>query len=667
MTEARRRDAIVRMATDAQFAERVHTDPQSVAREYGLDADDLAVLESLREDSGGGAANVLDPRLSKSSLFFGGHHLDAAPAPHEAVASTHSMDDATSLKCDGLIAESGPHSGGEPGLLLCNGVVSHPGLHDTDVAGLLKCNGVVLHGAQDTATGGITPTSPDDHSAADLQIGSHVSLGDQGADLPGPFGVGHVSPGDQGADLPGPFGVSHGSAAGGNDGGDGLRPIVIPPGSYNAVAGEGDQDGDISVDTDPNDVPAGPGSGGIIIPNDGSGPDVGPGSINLPSDGSGPDVGPGWINIPSDGSGPDIGPGSITLTGGTSELGAIGDKGPDGSEGLGDYGSGPTIEVSDTGIQTTVIGTTPEGDVLGVTENHGGDTDVISLDAQGNVTDTVTHGDGGAETSTYDADGNQTSSTETAAPDTPDDGGGTDDGDGKGDGGGKDDGDKGDDGGGKPDDGGTGTPDPEGGGGDGNGGDGGPAPVSGAHSGSDPQGDPETGVESTHAGGAGRNPGQRRCGRRARRRGRRPRLGRVDPGADRRVRRAFERHRLRHGQLRSGRPEPDRGPSARLMLCHVCRVHVRRDFPYCLHCGTPRRRVKLVAGSTRRCCSPSTAMSRSRFRDSARGPRSGARPTTTSCSTTPASRATTPGSSAARTASSSRISTPSTAYGSGRA
>ncbi|MFD9093570.1 FHA domain-containing protein [Streptomyces collinus] len=25
------------------------------------------------------------------------------------------------------------------------------------------------------------------------------------------------------------------------------------------------------------------------------------------------------------------------------------------------------------------------------------------------------------------------------------------------------------------------------------------------------------------------------------------------------------------------------------MLCHVCRVHVRRDFPYCLHCGTPRR------------------------------------------------------------------------------
>ncbi len=29
------------------------------------------------------------------------------------------------------------------------------------------------------------------------------------------------------------------------------------------------------------------------------------------------------------------------------------------------------------------------------------------------------------------------------------------------------------------------------------------------------------------------------------------------------------------------------------MLCAACRVHLRRDFPYCLHCGTPRRRVSL--------------------------------------------------------------------------
>src|SRR4051812_36051410 len=28
------------------------------------------------------------------------------------------------------------------------------------------------------------------------------------------------------------------------------------------------------------------------------------------------------------------------------------------------------------------------------------------------------------------------------------------------------------------------------------------------------------------------------------------------------------------------------------MLCRVCRVHVRRDFPYCLHCGTVRQGVR---------------------------------------------------------------------------
>ena len=30
------------------------------------------------------------------------------------------------------------------------------------------------------------------------------------------------------------------------------------------------------------------------------------------------------------------------------------------------------------------------------------------------------------------------------------------------------------------------------------------------------------------------------------------------------------------------------------MLCHVCHVHARRDFPYCLHCGTVRRNAKVT-------------------------------------------------------------------------
>jgi len=29
------------------------------------------------------------------------------------------------------------------------------------------------------------------------------------------------------------------------------------------------------------------------------------------------------------------------------------------------------------------------------------------------------------------------------------------------------------------------------------------------------------------------------------------------------------------------------------MLCHACRVHLHRAHPYCLHCGTPRRNVRL--------------------------------------------------------------------------
>ncbi len=31
------------------------------------------------------------------------------------------------------------------------------------------------------------------------------------------------------------------------------------------------------------------------------------------------------------------------------------------------------------------------------------------------------------------------------------------------------------------------------------------------------------------------------------------------------------------------------------MLCHACHVHLRRDYPYCLHCGTIRRRIKVAA------------------------------------------------------------------------
>ena len=48
------------------------------------------------------------------------------------------------------------------------------------------------------------------------------------------------------------------------------------------------------------------------------------------------------------------------------------------------------------------------------------------------------------------------------------------------------------------------------------------------------------------------------------------------------------------------------------MLCHACHVHLRRDYPYCLHCGTIRKRVKVA--SVRRaasCAGPTPADARS--------------------------------------------------------
>src|SRR5690606_4383398 len=40
----------------------------------------------------------------------------------------------------------------------------------------------------------------------------------------------------------------------------------------------------------------------------------------------------------------------------------------------------------------------------------------------------------------------------------------------------------------------------------------------------------------------------------------------------------------------TGLDQPSKGRS---MLCHACRVHLHRAHPYCLHCGTPRRNVRL--------------------------------------------------------------------------
>ena len=218
MSEARRREAIVRMATDPAFAERLRTDPQGAAGEFGLDDDDLAVLGALSEDEGGDGAVKLGQRLSKSSLFFGGaaHALEHPTGEHgtqsefglvkcDGRAGLLKCDGETSLLCN-LVVPGHEHAG-----LQCNLVVPAPASHETagalvcnSVAGVLKCNGIVLH-----------PTSGDGGSVADGDQQSGVLLCN---------GI-----------VLHPAGGEGGPAADGGDGGDGLRPIVVPPGGVSEI------------------------------------------------------------------------------------------------------------------------------------------------------------------------------------------------------------------------------------------------------------------------------------------------------------------------------------------------------------------------------------------------------------------------------------------------
>ncbi|MFF7971556.1 hypothetical protein [Streptomyces sp. NPDC007905] len=66
------RAALTRLAVDPDFRTELDGDTEEVARRLGLTPAQVAGLRSLRIESGthGGSA-ALDPRLSKSSLFFG--------------------------------------------------------------------------------------------------------------------------------------------------------------------------------------------------------------------------------------------------------------------------------------------------------------------------------------------------------------------------------------------------------------------------------------------------------------------------------------------------------------------------------------------------------------------------------------------------------------------
>ena len=115
MSDAVLQDLIVRMASDASFADSVRSNPAQAL--HGLDLTDAETqhLLTLTADPPGGATG-LDPRQSKSSLFFGGaigdighhavppdvHHVDTggtampppAPSPIPIPYPNVSPDDA---------------------------------------------------------------------------------------------------------------------------------------------------------------------------------------------------------------------------------------------------------------------------------------------------------------------------------------------------------------------------------------------------------------------------------------------------------------------------------------------------------------------------------------------------------------------------------------------
>ncbi|MGN6605679.1 MAG: hypothetical protein ACTHMS_01525 [Jatrophihabitans sp.] len=266
MTDTARRDALERMATDPAFAARVRTDPDAVARELGLSADDIAALAALGQSPDAGGAALLGERLSKSALAFGGtmsalfgHHAPDAgftaglhPAQPEFTGGVHPAESGF----DGGVHESYPTGGGfVPAAITTPDDVTAPGHLE---AGL----GSYYHGVSDP--------QPSD-AAGQLAAGTHHEVPQPGGGNPvagsyaPPGGGNHVvehlgaaggdetrqsgyyggQPTDGDGAAPGvsllDAGTHHAVPhVGGGDpaGDDGLRPLVVPP-----MSAEGGDDG----------------------------------------------------------------------------------------------------------------------------------------------------------------------------------------------------------------------------------------------------------------------------------------------------------------------------------------------------------------------------------------------------------------------------------------
>lgn len=74
------RDVIARMAVDSEFARHARANPDQVAREHGLTAEEAAKLRGLADAGSGGGPMALGARLSKSGFGTGGLAAAAAEA-----------------------------------------------------------------------------------------------------------------------------------------------------------------------------------------------------------------------------------------------------------------------------------------------------------------------------------------------------------------------------------------------------------------------------------------------------------------------------------------------------------------------------------------------------------------------------------------------------------
>jgi hypothetical protein len=160
MSDAAMRDAMVRMATDTEFARRVRDEGPEVARQYGLSETELASLQALHQADASSGPQQMVQRLSKSGLFgmgalsamsdLGAAALHAGPAPdvhgllcdgHSLLCNGHSfVCNEHSLLCDGHSFVCNEHGHAHAGVVRCNGHAEVGVFKCNAHAGVVKCN-----------------------------------------------------------------------------------------------------------------------------------------------------------------------------------------------------------------------------------------------------------------------------------------------------------------------------------------------------------------------------------------------------------------------------------------------------------------------------------------------------------------------------------------------